>query len=123
MQLQQKKIEIGTSQLRAASFLIERFEVPADLSSLVIKLAVPEYPIDVLLVYDSAFNLRAEFRSICNKTRFVISQDEMLTSKGAKHGRIHSGEWIIAIQLDESLIQDIWGCQYTIEGYTDEVLY
>lgn len=123
MQLQQKQIEIEMTQLQTASFLIERFEAPAGLSSLVIKVAVPEYPIDVLLVYDSAFNLRAEFRSICHKTRFVISQDEMLTSKGAKHGRIHSGEWLIAIQLDSSLIQNTWHCQYSIEGYSDESLY
>lgn len=123
MQLMQKQIQVNTTPLQPASFLIERFEVPAELTSLVFKLEVPEFPIEVMLVYDSMFNLRAEYRDMCSKTRFVISQEEMLSSEGTKCGHIHQGEWIIALQLAHPNMGKPWHCTYTIEGYQDELLF
>lgn len=123
MQLMQKHIQVNTTPLQPASFLIERFDVPEGLTSLVFKLEVPEYPVEVLLVYDSVFNLRAEYRNICSKTRFVISQEDMLSSKGTKYGPIYQGEWIVAIQFHQSDMKQSWYCNYTIEGYQDDKLF
>ena len=91
MQLSEKEIEIVAHETVATSFVIERFDVPEQLSSLMFRLDVSDHPIDIALIYDSQYNLRAELTGISSKKRFIISEDEMIASKGTKVGTIPEG--------------------------------
>ncbi|MGO4929349.1 hypothetical protein ACTQ5J_12230 [Fundicoccus sp. Sow4_F4] len=123
MQLSEKEIEIDAHESAATSFIIERFEVPDLLSSLMFRLDVPEHPIDIVLIYDSQYNLRAELTGITAKKRFIISEDEMLASSGTKVGAIAVGEWIMALQIAGKPHDKNWACRYSIEGFmSDDII-
>ena len=123
MQLSEKEIEIIAHKSAATSFVIERFEVPDQLSSLMFRLDVPEHPIDIVLIYDSHYNLRAELTGITAKKRFIISEDEMIASSGTKKGAIPAGEWIMALQIAGKPQDKNWACRYSIEGFmSDDII-
>lgn len=123
MQLSERKIEIVARDSTASSFIIEHFEVPKQLSSLMFRLDVPDHPIDIVLIYDSQYNLRAELSGVSAKKRFVISEDEMIASRGTKVGQIPSGEWMMALQIADVVPATHWVARYTVEGFAaDDII-
>lgn len=99
MQLSEKEIGIIVHETVAASFIIERFDVPEQLSSLMFRLDVSDHPIDSALIYDSQYNLWAELIGITSKKRYIISEAEVNVSNGTKVGIIPAGEWLMAPQI------------------------
>ena len=123
MQLSEKEIEIVAHETVATSFVIERFDVPEQLSSLMFRLDVSDHPIDIALIYDSQYNLRADLTGISSKKRFIISEDEMIASNGTKVGTIPAGEWLMALQIAGKPQDKHWACRYTIEGFrSDDII-
>lgn len=91
---------------KSSFFMIERFNVPKEMSGILLSISIPYEYVKLVLVYDSCYNLRAE-ATLFHEGRVVrIHQKEIYTGSDAKHGQIHEGEWIIAFKLDKAIELD-----------------
>ncbi|UUX32802.1 hypothetical protein [Fundicoccus culcitae] len=116
MQLAEQIIEITPNQLTDKKFMIERIHVPDNLIGLTIFIEVNQNPINFVLVYDSLYNLRAEYQAIENQRKIVIHQDEAKSGIETKAGNIPAGEWIIAFEFQTSNLTETWACKYRVTG-------
>ena len=91
---------------KSSFFMIERFNVPKEMSGILLSISIPYEYVKLVLVYDSCYNLRAEATQLHEGRVVRIHQKEIYTSSDAKHGRIHEGEWIIAFKLDKAIELD-----------------
>lgn len=115
--LDHKRIQADQDSQLATSFIVERFEVPSDLSKITIILGQPFSEVESLLVYDSCYNLRVENHGIKTEKRISVSVDELDASLGAIPGALPEGEWILVFQLDEDATDlNKWYCDYRIIG-------
>src|SRR4051794_36000617 len=88
--LDQIKLVIAKKKYaKASSFIIERFVVPEDICGLSISIKVPHDYIELALIYDSCYNLRAETKQLNEGRMIKIHENEIHTSQDAKHGKIH----------------------------------
>lgn len=101
--LDEIKIDITRREFaKTSSFIIERFVVPQKLDGLLLSITTPYDNINLVLVYDSRYNLRVETSQIYEERIIKIHEKELYTSSGAKFGQIPEGEWIIAFEVDDS---------------------
>lgn len=107
MQLTEQLIKVNPNEYKAKRFMIERIEVPELLQGITIIIEVSQHPINFVLVYDSSYNLRAEYRNIEEFQKIVIHQDERKSGVETKPGDIPAGEWIIAFELDAQELTDL----------------
>lgn len=99
--LEDRKVTIKQNPYaKASSFIIERVEIPAELSAIAVNLRVPKNMVKLVLIYDSHYNLRAEISNINSPTEIMIAKDRAHTSLGAKSGSLPDGEWIIAFEIN-----------------------
>lgn len=87
---------------KSSSFIIERFVVPDNLEGVLLSINMTYDHINLVLVYDSCYNLRAETTQMHEERLIKIHEKELNTSSDAKHGLIPEGEWIIAFEIDSS---------------------
>lgn len=102
MLLEQINIEINNKLSKASSFTIERFYVPEGVRGIKLLIQAPQEYVNLVLLYDSAYNLRTEMTSFSQGREIRIHELEYLTSPDAKSGIIPSGEWILAFEFKES---------------------
>lgn len=117
--LHEKNITIPPSQYaKASSFVIDRVEVPADLTSLRLTFSLPQDMVKLLLIYDSHYNLRAEINDIDYQADVRISTESKHTSLGAKSGPLPDGEWIIAFEIDHKQETEDTAphCHFIVQG-------
>ncbi|XJS10213.1 hypothetical protein ACF3NG_08745 [Aerococcaceae bacterium WGS1372] len=110
MLLDKMNIQINNKLSKAASFTIERFFVPEDTAGIKLNLQVPSDYINFVLLYDSAYNLRAEITQFQGGREIRVHELDYLTSPGAKKGVIPSGEWILAFEFNEYEINESINC-------------
>ncbi|WP_124058735.1 hypothetical protein [Vaginisenegalia massiliensis] len=116
MLIEHKQIDLRRSVDKDVYFVIEHFVVPQDLEELTLTIEEPDFPISVLLLYDSQHILRAEGRNIEHSLQIRIAEAEHQTSLGARWGLIPAGEWIMAMEVPIEVQPETWTCNYTIEG-------
>lgn len=100
--LDQLNIIINSKVNKSSSFTIERFYVPEDTSGIKLLIQVPDQYVNLALLYDSAYNLRAEITHFNGGREIRIHEQDYLTSKDAKSGIVPSGEWILAFEFNDS---------------------
>ncbi|MCR8969762.1 hypothetical protein [Facklamia sp. 7083-14-GEN3] len=116
MQLISKRLRIKDYEDPAASFIIERIEVPATIGHLVFEFNTFQqgYEIDSIMAYDSQYNLRIDIQNVCQGRRIILSIDEIESSSGTRSGILPSGEWILVFKLADPLPKCEWVIEYTI---------
>ncbi|MBG9986395.1 hypothetical protein HZY91_05750 [Facklamia sp. DSM 111018] len=116
--LDHKRLTIEDINKPAATFLIERFDVPELLDKVILTVSTPsdEDKIACILVYDSLYDLRAEYRDIHHSKRLIIAETDIESSTGTRPGPIASGEWILVVHLQDPLSKQHWHCEYEIMG-------
>lgn len=63
--------------------------------------------INLILVYDSNYNLRVETTQIHERRVIKIHEKDRYTSNEAKAGLIPEGEWIIAFEINNEELPDV----------------
>ncbi|TLQ41852.1 hypothetical protein FEZ33_04005 [Ruoffia tabacinasalis] len=105
-----EKLIIDISQkkfAKASSFIIERFVVPENQDGLMLSFQMAYDYINLILVYDSNYNLRAETTQIHERRVIKIHEQDLYTSNEAKAGLIPEGEWIIAFEINNEELPDV----------------
>lgn len=116
MYLAEQTIGITPKEMSDKQFVIERIHVPQNLVGITILIEVAPGPINFILVYDSLYNLRAEYQDVKNKQRIVIHQETVKSGIETKAGDILAGEWIIALEIPTHNKTDVWTCHYRVMG-------
>lgn len=120
MLLRQMNIHINNNQSKLASFMIERFYVPMNIQEIKLHIQASSKFIHLVLLYDSAYNLRLEVKDIQAHREISIHELDYLTSPHAKSGKIHEGEWIMAFEFNKEQLLSNANCLVQVQGYSDE---
>lgn len=91
---------------RESSFVIERFSVPECMRDIQLSVQCSSHQINLMLVYDSQYNLRAEIDRIKDINKLRISIQDIETTIGAKSGPIPAGEWLLAIEIQAKGLEE-----------------
>lgn len=117
MLLSQMNIQLHNKQSKPTSFMIERFYVPLNIQEIKLHIQASSDFIQLVLLYDSAYNLRLESKQIHAKCEIRIHELDYLTSPNAKSGKIHDGEWIMAFEFNPDHLLTSANGTVQINGY------
>ncbi|AXY26440.1 hypothetical protein CL176_10790 [Suicoccus acidiformans] len=117
MLIKRQDVAIKPKDDSTSNFLIERFIVPGNLDGLTLNISLPEGQcvIALILIYDCEYMLRAEYQDVEANRKFVIHEDERISSINTRSGPIPEGEWIIAFEVQNDLSQE-QSFTYQIQG-------
>lgn len=116
--IEHKRIIVNDIYEPAASFIIERFNLPSQMDKLTIEISNydNDYVIEAIMAYDSENNLRVDLQGVGHGRRIVLSPKEIECSSGAKAGNLPEGEWILVFKLALPIPAREWICEYLIQA-------
>ncbi|SEQ52702.1 hypothetical protein SAMN04488558_1173 [Ignavigranum ruoffiae] len=116
MLIQQNQFNIKANHHRTKDFIIERFNVPADLLGLRVNFQCEHHQVQCAFIYDSQYNLRLELENLGSRQGYCIHEQVDQSSPASQPGKILPGEWIIAMQVTNQDQGQAGEIRYRIEG-------